>query len=131
MSWDIIPSCVNSNHFWWFEILEHSFYFVIFFIMQMFWFFMFWAWILTLLQVCQFLVWMWCTFQNIFMLCVVNVMTMMVITIDIRTHNNFHELNWSLLISSFVTNIHTPTLNNLVPIETQKNTPLIQEFQMS
>jgi len=84
-----------------------------------------------LLQVCQFLVWIWCTIQSIFMLCVVNVMTMMVISVDIGTHNNFHEFNWSLVISSFVTNTHTPTLNNLIPIETKKNTPLIQEFQMS
>jgi hypothetical protein len=66
------------------------------------------------------------------MLCVENVMTMMVIAANIGTHNNFHELNWSLVVSSFVTNTHNPpTLNNLVPIETQKNTPFIQEFQMS
>jgi hypothetical protein len=65
------------------------------------------------------------------MLCVVNVVTMMVIGVDIRVHNNFHEFNWSLVVSSFVTNTHTPTLNNIVPIETKKHTPLIQEFQMS
>ncbi len=65
------------------------------------------------------------------MLGVVNVVTMMVISVDIGTHDNFHEFNWSLVVSSFVTNTHTPTLNNLVPIETKKNMPLIQEFQMS
>jgi hypothetical protein len=89
---------------------------------------MFWAWIPTLLQVCQFLVWMWCTMQSISMLCIVNVVTMMVIGADIGTHDNFHEFNWSLVISSFVTNTHTPTLNNLVLVETKKNTPFIQEF---
>ncbi len=25
LSWDIIPSCVISNDFWWFETLKHSF----------------------------------------------------------------------------------------------------------
>jgi hypothetical protein len=126
---DIIPSCVTFNHFLWFEVLEHNFYFVIFFIMQMFWCFMFWAWIPTLLQVCQFLVWMWCTIQSIYMLCIVNVVTMIVISTNIGTHN-FHEFNWSLVVSSFVTNTHTPTLNHLVPIETKKNTPLVQELWM-
>jgi hypothetical protein len=29
LSHDIISSCVTSNHFWWFEILEHSFYYAI------------------------------------------------------------------------------------------------------
>jgi hypothetical protein len=33
------------------EILEHNFSFVVFFVMQMFCFFTFWAWILALLQV--------------------------------------------------------------------------------
>jgi hypothetical protein len=36
---------VTSNHFWWFEISKHSFSFAIFFVMQVFWFSMFWAWI--------------------------------------------------------------------------------------
>jgi hypothetical protein len=33
-------------------------------------------------------VWMWCTIQGIFMLCVVSVATMMVIGANIRAHNN-------------------------------------------
>ncbi len=33
------PSCVTSNHFWWFEIPKDSFYFAIFFDLQVFWFF--------------------------------------------------------------------------------------------
>jgi len=53
--WDIIPSFVTSNHFWGFEILERSLCFIVFFVMQMFWFPMFWAWIPMLLQVNQFL----------------------------------------------------------------------------
>jgi hypothetical protein len=126
---NIISSCVTLNHFWWFEVLKHNFYFVVLFIMQMFWFFMFWSWIFTLLQVCQFLVWMWCTIQSIFMLCVVNVVTMTVISVDIGTHNNFHEFNWSLVISSFVTNTHTPTLNKLIPTETKKTHPLYKTFK--
>jgi hypothetical protein len=51
LSWDIISSCVTSDHFWWFEIPKHSFYFAVFFVMQVFWFSMFWAWIFVLLQV--------------------------------------------------------------------------------
>jgi hypothetical protein len=31
---------------------------------------------------------MWCTIQDIFMLCVVSVVTMMVISIDIGVHDN-------------------------------------------
>ncbi len=34
-------------------------------------------------------VWMWCTIQVIFMLCVVSVVTTMVIGINIRSHNKF------------------------------------------
>jgi hypothetical protein len=48
-SWDIISYCVTSNHQN-FEIPKHNFCFVIFFVMQVFWFSMFWAWILALLQ---------------------------------------------------------------------------------
>jgi hypothetical protein len=33
-------------------------------------------------------VWMWCTIQGIFLLCVLSVVTMMVIGIDIGTHDN-------------------------------------------
>jgi hypothetical protein len=63
------------------------------------------------------------------MLCVVNVVTMMVIGTDIGMHDNFHEFNWSLVVSSFVTNTNTPTLNNLVLIETKTNTSLYKNFE--
>jgi hypothetical protein len=33
--WDIIPKCVFSNYFWWFEILKHTKLFLISFFMFM------------------------------------------------------------------------------------------------
>jgi hypothetical protein len=49
---------VTSNHFWWFEIPKHSLYFIIFCVMQVFWFYMFWVWILALFEWVNLLVWM-------------------------------------------------------------------------
>jgi hypothetical protein len=49
---------------------------------------MFWAWIFVLLRLINLLIWMWCTIHDIFMLCVVSVVTMMVISIDIGAHDN-------------------------------------------
>ncbi len=49
---------------------------------------MFWDWIFALLQVSQ-SCWMWCTIQGIFMLRVVNVVTSMVIGIDIGVHDRY------------------------------------------
>jgi len=49
-----------------------------------------------LIYVCPYLsnldkgaVWMWCTIQGIFMLCVVSVVIMMVINVDIGMHDNY------------------------------------------
>ncbi len=33
LSWDIIPNCVISNHFWWFEISKHNVFMFIGFFM--------------------------------------------------------------------------------------------------
>ncbi len=41
-----------------------------------------------LLRLINLLIWMWCTIHDIFMLCVVSVVTMMVISIDIGAHDN-------------------------------------------
>jgi hypothetical protein len=96
LSHDIISFCVTSSHFWWFEILGHSFYFAIFFVIQMFCFSMFKVWILALLQVSQ-SCWMWCTIQSIFILCVVSVVTLMVIGMtDIALHTTFVS-HWDFL----------------------------------
>jgi hypothetical protein len=78
------------------EIPKHDFCFAVFFVMQMFWFSMFWVWILALLQVKDnFLVCMWCAIQGIFMLCVVSVVTTLVIGVDIGAHDkvNPHVCN--------------------------------------
>jgi hypothetical protein len=50
LSWDIVWSQITFDDL---KILEHSFYFVVFFVRQVFGFFMVWAWIFALLQLNQ------------------------------------------------------------------------------
>jgi hypothetical protein len=48
---------------------------------------MFWAWIFVLLRLVSFLIWKWCTIHDIFMLCVMSVVIVMVIGANIELHN--------------------------------------------
>jgi len=70
----------QSVHPWW--ICNKLFYDVI--------------WLKGTLGIDRGAVWMWCTIQGIFMLCVMNVVTTMVISTDIGTHDKLPNIKGAI-----------------------------------
>ncbi len=123
--WDITSSCVISNHFWWFEIIEHNFVlcmlcsFLTF--MQVLWFFF-----ALSLDSCFFCMWVAFWFGcdvlfNIFLYYVICVMITIVVGVNIKAHiKNLHSplfgcdlmvgfrpRNWQVVGSNVASNFMT------------------------